>query len=203
MFGRWLVGLLAILLFGQPASAAARDYEGADGGTLIYSVSTLRIAMNFTFKYRRLPSPAVPGVKWDGTIACKCVGFFQAQKGGDYTGQETGQVKIERLPPGDYEIYDFGFGGTSSFSSRNKFSLRFTIRPGEATYIGNYARSPSLGTPLAKSLGALGFFIVSSKAERDLRIARARRPDLAAIAVSVPDVTQLGHPFLLASEPAR
>jgi hypothetical protein len=198
MFRNCMIGLLALFLIGQPTSAAARDYEGADAGTLIYSVSTLHIAMNFTFKYRRIQPP---GAKWSGAITCKCVGFFHAQKGGDYSGDETGQVKIERLPPGEYEIYDFGFGGTSSFSSRKKFSLRFSIRPGEATYIGNYARAPSLGTSLEPSLGAMGFFVISDKADRDLKIARARRPDQTQIALSVPDVAPLGHPFLRTSEP--
>ena len=196
----------ALLVFSGTA-AAAGDYDGPDGGYLIFSVGTLHIPMNFTFRYRSV-GPAPGSTRpWNGVIECRCVGFFTARMANpDYTGQETGKVMTHRLPPGDYEIYDFGFGGAvgssvTTFSSGQRFVIPFTIRPGEATYVGNFARAPSLGTPLEAALGAKGFFVISDKRERDLAIARVRFPDLAEPTVSVTDVSVFNHPALRASEP--
>jgi hypothetical protein len=202
-----LILLAATLLLPlQQARAADRDYQGADGGLLIYSAGSIAIPINFAFRYKRIRTPAGAAISdWGGTIGCGCVGFFSA-RAGDYSGRETGKVHIRRVPPGDYEVFDFGFGGWTpggsvSWSSRTRFSIPFAIRPGEATYIGNFARAPSLGTPLRATLGAVGFFVISDKSERDLAIARRRRPDLPPVAVAVTDVSSFGHPMLRVDEP--
>lgn len=70
--------------------------------------------------------------------------------------------------------------------------------PAEATYIGNFARAPSLGTSLEPQLGAVGYFVVSDQSERDLAIARARDLAMPAVRVEVADVSNLGHPMLYA-----
>jgi hypothetical protein len=201
-----MIVLLAFLPLGQ-ARASDRDYPAADGGLLIYSAGSIG-PMNFAFRYKRVRTAAGAAVSdWSGTIGCGCVGLIRAQAGGmDYRGRETGRVSIRALPAGDYEIYDFGFSGSMgmavvSSSSRTRFAIPFTIRPGEATYIGNFARAPSLGTPLQPTLGAAGYFLISNQAERDLAIARQRRPDLPAIRISVTDVSALGHPALRSTEP--
>lgn len=205
---RLLLGAIACALLAVTATAAAADdYDGPDGGHLIFSVGTLRIPMNFTFRYRSVHSAPGSTRPWSGVIECRCVGFFSARMANpDYTGHETGKVMTHRLPPGDYEIYDFGFGGAvgntvTTFSSGLRFVIPFTIRPGEATYIGNFARSPSLGTPLESTLGAKGFFVISDRRERDLPIARQRFPAFADPTVSVTDVSVFNHPALRASEP--
>jgi hypothetical protein len=196
----------AVLAFsGTPATAS--DYDGPDGGHLIFSVGTLRIPMNFTFRYRSVAPAPGSSRPWNGVIECRCVGFFSARMANpDYTGHETGKVMTHRLPPGDYEIHDFGFGGTvgsseTTFSSGQRFVIPFTIRAGEATYIGNFARAPSLGTPLEPALGAKGFFVISDKSERDLAITRQRFPNMVQPTVSVTDVSGFNHPALRPSEP--
>jgi len=85
--------------------------------------------------------------------------------------------------------------------SARPFSIPFTIRPGEATYIGNFARAPSLGTSLGPVLGAAGFFVISDKSERDLAIARQRRPGLPPVTVTVTNVSTWGHAMLRVDEP--
>lgn len=203
-----LLGLLASAVMSLSAtSAAAANYEAPDDGQVIFSVGTLHIAMNFTFRYRSVGPVLGRSRPLSGVIECRCIGFFSARMANpDYTGRETGKVVMHHLPPGDYEIHDFGFGGSlgstmTSFSSGQPFVTPFTIRPGEATYIGNFARAPSLGTPLEPVLGATGFFVISDQSERDLPIARLRFADFVEPAVSVTDVSVFIHPALRSSEP--
>lgn len=202
--------MAAVLAFvvAAPAAASQAPPPRSDEGMLVYSVSTLGIAMNFTFEYRRIGLPSGEPVQdRPRLIECRCVGFFRAQMANpDYTGRDTGKVFVTRLPAGRYEVFDFGFGGSlagrgTSWSSRTRFSMPFTIRPGEATYIGNFARAPSLGTPLEAQLGAAGFFVISDKSERDFPIARSREASLGDIRKDITDVSQFSHAALRTSEP--
>jgi len=202
-----LAAILALLV-AAPAAASQAPPAAAGEGVLVYSVSTLSISMNFTFEYRRIGLPTGEAVQdRPRFIECRCVGFFRAQMANpDYAGRETGKVFVTRLPAGRYEVFDFGFGGSlggmgTSWSSRTRFSMPFTIRPGEATYIGNFARAPSLGTPLEPQLGAAGFFVISDKSERDFPIARSREPSLTDIRKEITDVSQFSHAALRTSEP--
>lgn len=200
-FARALLGALAVLA-ALPVAARAQDGD-ASPGALIYSVGSVDIAMNFTFGFRRIETPdGTRTADNRGTMVCKCVGFFRPRPDNlDYYGREAGRVFVQSLPPGRYEIYDFGFTGTLivagvEWSSATPFAIPFVIRPGEATYIGNFARAPSLGTRLEPQLGAVGYFVVSDRSERDLAIARARSAALPPVRVEVPDVSALGHPML-------
>jgi hypothetical protein len=192
------IAAFAAMLFALAAgpAAASEDYQGADGGFLVYSAGSIAMPLSFQFPYRRVAlASGAPASDWRGQIASRTGGFARLRvSGADYAGRETGRVHVRRLPPGDYEISDFRFAGTSQFSSRRRFSIRFAIRPGGATYIGNFARAPSLGTPLQRTLGAVGFFVISDKSERD---------NLPTVTVSVTDVSALGHPMLLPREPAE
>lgn len=197
--------LLAFLFvaIGRGPAAAAEDYSGDDAGYLIYSAGSIAMPLAFQFPYKRVAGPSgEPASDWSGQIESRTGGFSRLRvSNAEYSGRETGRVFVRRLPPGEYEIDDFRFAGTRRFSSRRPFSIRFTIRPGQATYIGNFARAPSLGTPLQRTLGAVGFFVISDKSERDIALARARIPDLPPVTISVTDVSALGHSMLLTSEP--
>jgi hypothetical protein len=204
-----LILLLAFLLVPlQQAGAGDRDYDGPDGGFLIYSAGSIRGPINFAFRYKRIRGPAGGAASdWGGTIGCGCVGFIRAQAGGaDYQGRETGRVHVRRLPPGDYEVFNFGFSGSLgtsvvTTSSARPFSIPFTIRPGGAVYIGSFARTPSLGTPLQRELGAMGFFVIANRAERDLAIARRQRPELPEPVIAFTDVSGWGNAMLRSDEP--
>ena len=203
--------VLAMFFVSAGAHAADRinsDYRGADAGTLIFSTGSV-FPMNFTFYYRKAGQGTDPtSIFGAGEIDCACVGFWHAQMSDpDYVGPpETGKVFVQHLPPGDYEVYTYGFSGTIivasvSWSPRKVFSLPFSIKPGQATYIGNFVRGPSLGTKLEPTLGAAGFFMISDKHERDIEIARRRDPGLPPVTVSVTDVSNMGDPMIFASDP--
>ncbi len=206
---KFLFRILLSAVFCCCASAGGidTDYRGPDAGYLVFSTSSLKIAMNFAFNYARKGEHRDPNDTYEtGVIRCKCVGFWKpTMSDPDFEGYETGKVQIQRLPPGDYEVYTLSFDGSIIVASlhwfpKNGFSIPFTIKPGEATYIGNFARAPSLGTPLQATLGAAGYFVVSDKHERDLPIAKGKLANLPPATVSVFDVSQLNVPFLLAKD---
>jgi len=206
---KMIIGLALICLLPlSPAWALDRintDYRGPDAGTLIFSTSTLRISMNFSFFYKKKGDDRDADSTFGaGDMVCDCVGFWHSTMSDpDYnTGYETGKVQIQHLPPGDYEVFTFTFNGFVGVTGwqwfpKNGFSIPFTIKPGQATYIGNFARHPSLGTPLATQLGAAGYFVVSDKSARDVEIAKKHDPKLPPVTISVTDVTPFNLPNLL------
>lgn len=196
---------LLIALATLPGVAHAQA-GGEAPGTLVYSVGSVDIAMSFRFEYRRTATSSGEAVTDNrGAMVCDCVGFFNPRPSNlDYRGREAGRVFVRQLPPGRYEIYDFGFRGTIvvaniEWSSSTPFAIPFTINPGETTYIGNFARAPSLGTSLEPTLGAVGYFVVSDQSERDLAIARTKEPALPPVRLEVTDVAPLGHPMMYAA----
>lgn len=204
-----LVLLLALLL-ATPALAAPKsaDYAGADGGYLVYGVGTIQFGMHFGFPYRPVSLPeGVAAKPWKGEIQPTVGGAIYLKiKNPDFEGRESGHVVVRRLPPGEYVIDDFSFGGqlagmSYAWSSATPFAIRFTIRPGEAIYIGSYMRAISAGTPLEPQLGAAGFFVIADRSERDLPIARTRLPPAIAITPQVTDVDAFGSPALRSREP--
>lgn len=198
-----------LLALPVPAFARDKDYAGADAGYLVYAVGTVRIGMDFDFSYRRVgAADGGPAGAWGGKIEPKLGGAIYLKiKNPDFTGEESGHVVVRRLPPGRYQVDKFLFAGSNlagtsyRWSSAAPFALPFSIRPGEATYIGSFMRAPSLGTPLQPVLGAAGFFVVANRADRDLPIARAKLPAGTEIRTEVEDVSKFASPALRTSQP--
>jgi hypothetical protein len=191
------------------AKSKQKDYIEPDGGYVIYSVGTAKIGMDFSFFYNRIATMDGQLVEdWKGVIEPKLGGAFVLKiKNPDFTGLESGHVIVRRLPPGSYNVDSFFFGGFVpgvggySWSSAKPFSLPFTIRSGEATYIGSFMRAPSLGTPLESQLGAAGFFVIADRSERDLPIAKTKLPQPATIVAEVTDVSLFGSAALRTAHP--
>lgn len=204
-----IVSTAFLLVLTAPAHSRDKDYQGADAGYLVYAVGTVRIGMDFDFSYRQTAgADGGPGQGWRGKIEPKLGGAIYLKiKNPDFTGEETGHVVVRRLPPGSYQVDKFFFAGSNlagtsySWSSAVPFSLPFTIRPGEATYIGSFMRSPSLGTPLQPVLGAAGFFVVANRADRDLPLARAKLPPDTRMNSEVGDVSRFGSEALRTGQP--
>jgi hypothetical protein len=115
--------------------------------------------------------------KYEGSI--RLPGNFESLVGssGDFKAStKWGVVTVARLAPGEYEIfnYNIGMNGVGYFAGRD-FSIPFLIKPGEATYVGEYVAF----TSVERTLGAMQpmppfSFLLSDEQERDLRIAGAR-----------------------------
>jgi hypothetical protein len=193
-----LQGAIAILLCLASCPAIARgEYSGPDAGVLVISFGSLgKQADGYTFWYK--PRGQKPG--WfpdDVGYEPHSILFDHAP---DYSGHEAGQVHILHLKPGDYEIYRaaiFANAGIQNFTfDLPEFSLPFTIRPGEATYVGDLAGAAEWRG------GALqgGYYVVSDRHERDLDIARRKDAQLPPVTVAVPDVSGMADRLILSEE---
>ena len=196
------------LLIAAPASAKGKDkdYQGADGGYLVYAVGTAKIGMGFEFPYRQVEAGRADA--WAGRIEPSLGGaIYLKVKNPDFTGEESGHVIVRRLPPGRYEVGSFSFAGSNlagtsyRWSPSKPFALPFTIRPGQATYIGSFVRAPSLGTPLQPALGAAGYFVVADRQDRDLPLAKPKLPAGTPVAIEVTDVAPFASPAMRTSHP--
>lgn len=177
--------------------AARADYRGADRGYLVFSVSSLGLKWGFGLKYRRL------GDKDDaGELSHEPDSLLSPKE--DFSGHEIGRVEIQNLAPGEYEIHSFDTGyqtGVSGVSVKNaeEFSIPFAIRPGEATYIGNFGGVKLIQDNMMHGIDRV-YFVVSDRHERDMEIAKKRQPELPQPAISVVDVEKLANPFFQTKE---
>lgn len=203
--------VLSLLLFAVAAPAAAlsppEDYTGSDGGYVVYSVGSIKIGLHFNFAYHRVSLlDGTAANDWKSKIEPSVGGAFVMKvKHPDFTGDESGHVIARRLPPGQYVVDGFFFSGWSpgmSYEWRSKvpFSLPFTIRANQATYIGSFMRAPS-GVSRDPQLRGASYFVIANRSGRDLPIARAKFPNLPPIEVQVTDVDQFGSAVLRSRAP--
>ena len=188
---------LSLALCVALCASARADYRGADRGYLVFSVSSLGLKWGFGLKYRKL------GEAEDaGELSHDPDSFFSPKE--DFSGRETGHVEVQSLRPGDYEIYRFDTGyhtGVSDALVKNaeEFSIPFSIRPGGATYIGNFGGVKLIQDNMMHDIDKI-YFVMSDRHERDLEIAKQRQPELPQATVSIMDVEKLGNPFFQTKE---
>jgi hypothetical protein len=127
----------------------------------------------------------------------------------DFESHEIGRVVVKRLKPGNYEFYTVGIDGPSNMfggvrlESRQNFSVPFTIKPGEATYVGDFTFILPVvpeAAPLPRAETANGYIVLSDQHDRDIPIAQKKTPDLGPVTVAVPDAATLGSPLIRARE---
>ncbi len=179
-------------------------YNGADSGAVVFAAGLTGTCEGFSFEYRNLhPQPGLLTSKIDGRImySSKSIRFWGRKE--DFSGEESGIVTIHHLEPGEYELYTFTIYGTYNgighfdWFPQHEFSLKFTVTPGKAIYLGDFN---CVGQTQKNFLGfegdAGGYFVISDKHDRDLPIAQKQEPNLPPPALAVPDVDRAGEPTL-------
>lgn len=203
---RLLVCVLALFLTGC-ASQLRTDYAGQDAGMVAVGIGTHPRSLydRFTLLFREAGGTAEKKGE-EGWLSYYRGGFTRPKH--DYENkEEVGVVVMASLPPGKYEVHNFSAyfnagTGTSTFSSREPFSIPFTVVPGQVTYLGNYEAVDVKGRNfIGMPVMAGVYFVVQDKQERDIEALRKRMPNLPSQTINaVPDVQQLNNPFFL---PAR
>lgn len=126
-------------------------------------------------------------------VGQKDTGEFRFNNGGlfnspvDFSeGAMQGSVFFVHLPPGDYEIFNVsffenrGYFGTTTFSSKQDFSIRFAVKEGHAVYLGEFLGHLVLGKNfLGIPVTAGGYFVVANKLRRDLAVLSTRGEKIA------------------------
>ncbi|HEU4549642.1 MAG TPA: hypothetical protein VFS01_08100 [Rhizomicrobium sp.] len=195
-----LVSMLALASCASPGSHA--NYKGVDAGVMVMSIGwTEPSTDHYLMLYRKVGET---GIGPDYVSIHTSSDIFRQI---DYTGNDTGSVVTERLEPGTYEFYRVQADQQSGVShfSKNVFSLRFDIKPGQATYLGSYTATlitkKQHNWLLGRDYDSPGgvTFLVSDKHDRDLEIARKRDPTLPPVALAIPEDGILPKPYFTTS----
>jgi len=181
-----LLALLGVIMALAGAGGATAAESGTDG-TLVAGIGVIT-PQDFNGTFWLTYKPRGEKTSWllpDATISY-ATGLFGNKA--DFQGKEVGRVLVKHLKPGDYEIFGFQISvGALFLTPKKEVSLPFTIKPGESTYIGDFAAVGEF------SLGTLndGYFVLTDQQERDLAIARTKEPQLAPVTVAVADASKL------------
>lgn len=193
-------GALATTLGLAGCAPTLPTYTGADAGRAVIGIGAGPETRNFmlNLSYRRVGSEA------SGMFHFSQLSLAERP---DY---RDGVIRTELLAPGEYELYTYSatryVGMTqTSFKPRQPFSIRFTIRPGETTYLGNYeayhVTRPQLFGLLSQDVAIA--WVVSSRITRDMALLSGRDTAvrLSPATDATPDPRKLGHPLLRATPP--
>jgi hypothetical protein len=188
---------MALVLAGCAHDPSVSQYTGADAGTLVVSIGLApgTTYQSFAIYLRRMDGDDDQRVWWGADNP------FDTRKA-EYTSGGTGIVEVRKLPPGDYEIYNFLIdqleGLTAeNWRSREDFSLPFHITSGTTTYIGNFALAGLTGKNLfGRAVPAGGEWIVTNQSARDLAIARAKDPALPPARIAVVNADAANNPLI-------
>ena len=101
-------------------------------------------------------------------------GYFSISPLNFEVNGEKGSVFVLQLPPGQYEMYDVYFhmdqasAGSTTFSSKQEFSVPFEIKKGESVYLGEFiTKVVKAKNFLRISVPVGGYFKVTDQLERD------------------------------------
>jgi len=192
---------MACILFFGPGSDA---WAGGDTGTLIVTLNTPTVGgavsqayRTYYIRLRRRDTGAEDQIRYTPHAWRTVSPNDFASTGGE------GTVVTKELSAGDWEVTKFMFEthsngiGRTRFRPLNEFSIPFTIRPGRATYIGNFQPIGLTGKNLIGMEVPGGVrFVITDKSARDVPIAQAKQPNLGPVDIGVFDVDRLGNPLL-------
>jgi hypothetical protein len=118
-----------------------------------------------------------------------------------------GSVFFARLPVGDYELYNVSFFvnrgqfGSTTFSAKTPFSIPFSIRENEATYLGAFLAHAVWGKNFfGLRIPAGGYFVVTDRFDRDYGVLRTKEGvgELSGTAKQVVDTGAANLPYFQA-----
>jgi hypothetical protein len=119
----------------------------------------------------------------------------------------AGTVFSVRLPAGDYELFNVMFYenhgqyGSSTFTSKRDFSINFSVKEGQAVYLGEYLGRRVTGKNIFYlPVSAGGYFMVADRLDRDVAVLEKRGEPVSRDTVEnlVPRVLEKSVPLLRA-----
>lgn len=202
-----LLGLSSCAVASLPPPDPA-PYAGKDAGYLVmaFGQKTGTDYVDYSLKYMN----AVGG--GGGSITYYPYYPASNQRPADFKNSTgSGDIETVAMQPGTYDLYNFEMSvfyevGLETFKVRDDFFIPFTIRAGEATYLGQYMTSGTTdgkdilsGTPIPA--GAI--LLVSDQKDFDVSVAHTPALKIPGLPGNVtvvndatPDPVALGIPFL-------
>ena len=101
--------------------------------------------------------------------------FYKSERDFD-SAESNGAALMVRLPPGDYELYNFssfinGYPSTTTFTTKSGFVVPFRVEQGKVSYLGEYLAHQVFGRSLiGLRVPAFFYMVVSDKAVRDISV---------------------------------
>ncbi len=193
-------GLLPLL--GGIPSCSSLGSDAPDAGALVVSISAARHLHLFGYTFfckKKTVEPDLVGRDFEK------FGYAEedwSTKTDFEDAEKTGVVRYQRFAPGEYDIYSFMVPRSAPFANSyfhptKPFSIPFTIRPKDTTYIGNFdAHEITGGHTLGLSTAAGVYFVLSDQGDRDIPIAQKQNAIVGTVRKEVPDPVLLGIPLL-------
>jgi len=183
------------------------DYSGPGAGKAVIGMGAITGTSysSYSLLFRRVDQRSLPADQQQvGRIIFFQKNIFYAKKP-DYGNQsEEGVVLVQSLPAAEYEIFNFDIffnAGTvqKNFSSREPFSIPFTVEVGKTTYLGNYQANGIIGKNIfGISLPAGAVFAITNRAHDDLRMAHGKDALISTDAKDeTPTAKSIGSPFFV------
>jgi hypothetical protein len=205
MFKLLAVALVALLAGCATVDFVPTDYAGPDAGKVVLGIGaatgTLNSSYSLKFRKKGLATTEKPAIGWFTYMQDN---LFHRQEPDYQSPTEMTLVLVKSLPPGEYEIYNFDVTpfGSTNYSSRYNFSIPFSVKAGQTTYIGNYqANKLTTKNLLGLSEPAGAFFVVSDRMQTELPIAETKSMSkLEPVQDSTPEPGQIGSPFFVSPQ---
>ena len=205
---RCLVSLCVAFLAGcASTSQIPSNYAGADAGKVVLGLGAMNAGAaysSYDLRFRR-----VDGAQTDtatNNFSYLSNNVFSSKKPDYQDAKETGVVIVKSLPAGKYEIINFNIflnmGMTSSnFSSRAPFSIPFTVKAGQVTYLGNYQANKTTGkNTFGMEVPTGAVFAISQRQTAEVAIARGLDAALpATVEDSAPAAASINSQFFVQS----
>lgn len=174
------------------------NYSGTDAGYVVIGVgaTTQTDYSRYTLLFRKTGLTKVGRFSYAST---------KASPTGYKANTESGVVEVHTLPPGNYEVYNFDIAmklgnGETHLTSKTDFSIPFTIRPGQVTYLGNYLASQINGKDVFGQPIPTGVvFVVEDREEHDVYLAAKQKPGLTSSVVTdgTPQIKAIKNPYFV------
>lgn len=211
MFNRLTI-VFALLLAGcATVDHFPTDYAGPDAGKVLLGIgaTTGTSYSSYSLLFRKRGSSANGEKSAVGRFTYFQTNMFYKQVADYQSPTESGVVLVQSLPPGEYEIYNFDIffnGGTvqNNYGSKVDFSIPFSVKPGQSTYLGNYQANKLTGKNfIGLSLPAGAVFVVTDRLKAELAIAETKtKSQLDTAQNATPQPNQIGNPFFASPQQA-
>lgn len=170
------------------------DYKGPDKGMVILTLTANKedsAIKDYTLRIRRKDKSATGGVIYlpHGIFAQTPCDFERVAY--------HGFVKVLKLEPGEYEVFNFVLMSRSGllYTANKDFSAPFVVKAGETIYIGEYWFA-SIKEKDFLGMTSLRFYVtLSDRSERDIPLAIKKEPTIRAdeVKVRIPDGERFGN----------
>ena len=200
----WLVALVVALQgcasFGE-TSMTSKELAVAPGepfgevvGAITHPVGRDEpVYMRYQIDFRRVESQV-------GGFFVLTNTMFNSKDSYDVAGEGfRGKTFRQALPPGDYEIVNIRLSSDTGqvsmlFSSKEPFSMRFSVRPGEVVYLGRFQAHGVWGRNILKmKVADGGFFEIQDRLDEDVQLALAKGSPIEGVMVRRAELVPEDH----------